>query len=96
MSTPAPIARRLIVRGRVQGVFYRGWTVERARAAGITGWVRNRPDGTVEIHAEGAAAVIESLVAACHDGPPAARVTAVEVGDVSREDAVGFVQRATG
>ena len=60
------IAARLLVRGRVQGVFFRDWTRGARAAAGVAGWVRNRPDGTVEVHAEGEAAAVESLRRACH------------------------------
>lgn len=65
---------RLIVRGRVQGVFFRGATVEEARSLGLTGWVRNLPDGSVEIVAEGKSATLRMLIAWAHVGPPAARV----------------------
>ncbi|MET0269568.1 MAG: acylphosphatase [Sphingomonas sp.] len=90
------IARRLIVRGRVQGVGYRWWTVETARAAGLAGWVRNRPDGTVEIHAEGKAAALDTFADACGGGPPSARVDAVDVAEATVAGGEGFAQRATG
>ena len=61
-------ARRLTARGRVQGVFYRDWTVETAAALGLAGWVRNLPDGTVE----GPQAAVDRMIAAMHDGPPRA------------------------
>ncbi|OIQ49334.1 Acylphosphatase [Pseudodesulfovibrio hydrargyri] len=67
-----------IVRGRVQGVWFRGWTRETARAIGATGWVRNLPDGTVEILAHGTDAQLDQLEAALWQGPPLARVTAIE------------------
>lgn len=69
----------LRVRGRVQGVFYR---VEAARAAerlGLAGWVRNRADGSVEAVAEGEEAPVRAFVEWCRQGPPAARVTELEV-----------------
>lgn len=66
------------VSGRVQGVFYRGSTQKRAEALGLTGWVRNLPDGRVEIVAEGNPEALQQLYDWCHDGPPAARVTEVE------------------
>ena len=69
---------RAIVRGRVQGVNYRAWTQDAAARLGLTGWVRNLPDGTVELEATGPEAAIDSLLAACREGPPAARPTAVE------------------
>lgn len=69
----------LIASGRVQGVWFRQSTVERARALGLTGWVRNLPDGRVEVVAEGDRASLEVLVAYCRQGPPLARVTSVEV-----------------
>lgn len=72
------IARRLIIHGRVQGVFYRNWTVEAARGLGLTGWVRNRSDGTVEILACGEEAAVEALVVRCRQGPPAAAVQRID------------------
>ncbi|MFO1315940.1 MAG: acylphosphatase [Burkholderiales bacterium] len=77
----ADIARRLVVRGRVQGVGYRHAAVEAARGIGVAGWVRNRPDGTVEALAQGTAADVERFVAWCRRGPPLARVDDVEVGE---------------
>jgi acylphosphatase len=71
------IAKRLIVRGRVQGVGYRYAIVDAAMAAGVAGWVRNRRDGTVEALVQGDADAVEGLLAWCRRGPPAARVTSV-------------------
>ena len=68
-----------VVRGRVQGVSFRWHTVAEAERLGLAGWVRNRPDGSVELEAEGARDAVERLVAWCRKGPPAARVTGVEV-----------------
>jgi acylphosphatase len=70
---------RIVVRGRVQGVFFRSATAQEGRGLGLCGWVRNRPDGTVEIRAEGARGNLEMLLAWAHQGPLAARVTGVEV-----------------
>ncbi len=89
------IAVRLTITGRVQGVWYRGWTVEQAQARGLDGWVRNRADGSVEALVAGPAAAVEALVALCHEGPPAARVTAVNRGAGADPGPVGFVQAAT-
>jgi acylphosphatase len=69
----------LWISGRVQGVFFRSSTQEQARARGLTGWVRNAPDGRVEAEIQGVPAAVEHLIAECRDGPPAARVTDVEV-----------------
>ena len=68
----------LIIRGRVQGVGYRFFIVRRAGSLGIAGWVRNRPDGAVELEAEGARARLECLLEAAREGPVGARVTAVD------------------
>lgn len=87
------IVRRLTVHGRVQGVFYRDWTVETARSLGIAGWVRNRPDGTVEAHLEGNPAAVERLVAAMHDGPPRAKVERIEQEESEPEGRSGFERR---
>lgn len=68
-----------IVRGRVQGVNFRGTTAREASARGVTGWVRNLRDGTVEVTAEGRREQLDALLQYLHDGPPAASVTGVDV-----------------
>ena len=70
---------RAVVSGKVQGVFFRDATVSRAGELGILGWVRNAEDGTVQVHAEGSEAAVDELVAFLEQGPPRARVEAVEV-----------------
>jgi acylphosphatase len=69
----------LIIRGRVQGVFFRASTVQQARDLGLTGWVMNRRDGSVEVLAEGPSDKVEELVSWCGQGPPRARVEGVEL-----------------
>ena len=78
MPENSTIARHLILHGRVQGVFYRDWTVETARSLGLVGWVRNQRDGTVEAHLEGEPQAIERMLAVMQDGPPRARVDRIE------------------
>ena len=68
---------RISVRGRVQGVWFRGSTREVAQRLGIVGWARNLADGSVEILAQGPALAIEQLVAWCHHGSSGSRVTGV-------------------
>lgn len=82
-----------MVHGRVQGVFFRGTTQERARVLGVDGWVRNRPDGTVEAVFEGPERAVEEMVAFCRRGPEWARVTDVEVSDEAPEGLHGFAIR---
>jgi acylphosphatase len=77
---------RLRIHGRVQGVGYRFSAVDEARRLGLRGWVRNTPDGAVELVAEGSEANLRRLATWCRSGPPGARVTGV---DESREMAVG-------
>lgn len=72
---------RAIVSGRVQGVFYRAECADRARALRLGGYVRNRPDGTVEACFEGQAERVEAMIAWCRQGPPLARVQDVRVVD---------------
>jgi len=67
------------VSGKVQGVWYRASTVEEARRLGLTGWVRNLPDGRVEVVAQGPREALEELIAWCHQGPPLAVVDEVKV-----------------
>lgn len=69
----------LLIRGHVQGVWFRQSTERQARALGLVGWVRNLPDGQVELVAEGPDAALDQLVAYCHAGPGAARVDHVTI-----------------
>jgi acylphosphatase len=85
---------RAIVTGRVQGVAFRASTVDEARELGLTGWVANRADGSVELEAQGDAARVSALLAWCAHGPPAARVTGVAVEDIAESRAEhDFAQR---
>ena len=68
----------LIIHGKVQGVFFRAWTQQQAQQLGLHGWVRNLPDGGVEVLTEGSNEALEKLHEACHRGPPAAQVSRVE------------------
>ncbi|MBZ0237038.1 MAG: acylphosphatase [Deltaproteobacteria bacterium] len=70
------------VRGRVQGVAYRASTRHEARRLGLAGWVRNLPDGSVELEAQGPTDVVEQLLAWCRKGPSLARVTSVDVTEL--------------
>jgi acylphosphatase len=85
--------RRLIVHGRVQGVWYRGWAVDQAEALGLDGWVRNRRDGNVEILVSGPDTAVEQLVERCRRGPPAARVDRVDIQETDELAPKGFAQR---
>jgi acylphosphatase len=67
-------AAQVRIYGRVQGVWFRGWTVTAATELGLSGWVRNRADGSVEALFVGLPANMETMIAKCHEGPPAARV----------------------
>jgi acylphosphatase len=82
--------KRVVVHGRVQGVFFRDSTRRRAEAAGVAGWVANRPDGTVEAVLEGDADAVEALVRWLHDGPRGADVERVEVEEGEPEGLTGF------
>jgi acylphosphatase len=80
MDDTKPTGARLeaVVHGRVQGVSFRYYTRKRARELNLTGYVRNQPDGTVEVVAEGGRPALESLLAFLHEGPGAAFVTQVD------------------
>lgn len=89
------VAKQAIIRGRVQGVWFRAWTVETAGRLGLAGWVRNRTDGSVELIAEGPLPAVEALLEALWDGPTAAQVESVEVRETPLSDRSGFEKRAT-
>jgi acylphosphatase len=85
----------VIVTGRVQGVWYRGWTVETASALGLDGWVRNRFDRSVEAVFSGPAATVDDMVDRCRRGPSAARVDHLAVENWAEHPGSGFHQRPT-
>lgn len=90
------IRRRILVRGRVQGVSFRAYTQARALHLGASGWVRNLADGSVEVEAQASAALLDQLVLACGEGPPAARVDSLEVEPLDVvEGEAGFQLRRT-
>lgn len=90
-----PIARRIRIRGRVQGVGYRAWAVGAARQLGIDGWVRNRLDGSVELLAVGSANAVETLIEQCRRGPAGAAIDGVEVEEALGIVSIGFTQKPT-
>ena len=87
------VGRHVRVTGRVQGVFFRAWTTERALALGVTGWVRNALDGSVEAQLEGEEAFVQQLIDQLKNGPPAARVEQIDVEPVDLEGSDCFEVR---
>jgi acylphosphatase len=90
VAAQAWIRRRVVVHGRVQGVFFRGATREEARRLGARGWVRNREDGAVEAVFEGEPSAVLALVRFCRRGPGPARVERVESFEEEPEGLAGF------
>lgn len=88
-------AVRLQIEGRVQGVGFRWWTVRQALALRITGWVRNRRDGSVEVLAIGEATALEALADACGRGPKGAEVQTLRQTPAEDDGSQGFEERAT-
>ena len=84
------VRRRVVAHGRVQGVFFRDSTRRRAEAAGVAGWVSNRPDGAVEAVFEGEPAQVEALVEFCRRGPGRAEVERLEESEEQPEGLAGF------
>ncbi|MBE7636788.1 acylphosphatase [Sneathiella sp. P13V-1] len=74
------------ITGRVQGVGYRAWTVEHASRAGLTGWVRNRSDGSVEAVLQGSETTIEAFLARCQEGPRFAKVYSVTTESIEKSE----------
>ena len=86
---------RVIVHGRVQGVWYRAWTVENATELGLEGWVRNRHDSTVEASLSGPGDAVDAMIKRMEQGPPLAAVTKLDVVDDTEAIEPGFHQRST-
>lgn len=87
------VRRRVVVQGRVQGVFFRDSTRRAAAARGVAGWVRNRPDGTVEAVFEGDPDDVAAMIRVCEQGPGRAEVARVEVSEEEPEGLTGFAIR---
>ena len=81
---------RVLIHGRVQGVWYRDWTKRTALELGLSGWVRNRLDHSVEALFSGPSEQVEEMLTRCHDGSPMSHVEAVEVMEQGGEAPLGF------
>uniref|UniRef100_A0A7N0ZUK3 acylphosphatase n=1 Tax=Kalanchoe fedtschenkoi TaxID=63787 RepID=A0A7N0ZUK3_KALFE len=86
---------RVVIKGRVQGVFYRDWTTENARKLGLKGWVRNRRDGCVEALFSGEPDKVKEMEQRCRAGPPAAMVTGLDVFPSDEDPGDGFERKPT-
>ncbi len=89
-------ARLLRIEGRVQGVGYRDWMVKEAARLGLHGWVRNRPDGSVQALVAGDEGAMQALLTACRRGPPMARVDRIDESLAEDPPEPGFNRRPTG
>jgi acylphosphatase len=85
-------SKHLVVHGTVQGVFFRSSAQDVAGDLGLGGWVRNRDDGSVEMHVEGDDEAVERMVAWAREGPAQADVTGVDVSDVEAQGLSDFAQ----
>ncbi|KAK4769511.1 hypothetical protein SAY86_027661 [Trapa natans] len=96
-SQPSPSTKtvRVTIKGRVQGVFYRDWTVENASKLGLNGWVRNRRGGSVEALFSGKPDLVDEMVQRCRLGPPQAIVTALQVSPCNDDPGSGFLRKLT-
>jgi acylphosphatase len=89
-AEPQQVRRRVVVHGRVQGVFFRDTVRRMASERGVAGWVRNRPDGAVEAVFEGPPDAVDALVRFCHEGPRGADVEAIKVLEEEPRGESGF------
>ena len=84
-----------LISGKVQGVWFRAWTVEQAQKRGLVGWVRNRNDGSVEALFAGPADKVDDMLQACRQGPPLAKVAGVAITPAPFPHNESFEQRST-
>ena len=90
MIRPEMVRYRVIVHGRVQGVYFRAACASAAQAHGVSGWVGNQPDGSVYAEFEGRPAAVDAMIDWCHTGPPRASVASVEVTSLEPTGESGF------
>ena len=90
------VGRHILITGHVQGVFFRQWTAETADRLGVSGWVRNRTDGSVEVSASGEPDAVETLIAELRHGPPMAEVADLVVEQTEAGPSTGFWVRRDG
>jgi acylphosphatase len=98
MNDPAKEDRKAVlarIHGTVQGVWYRDWTVQTASALGLSGWVRNRSDETVEALFAGPTEAVDRMLAACREGPPKSAVSDIKVEPTVDPGPIGFERRST-
>ena len=88
-----PVGRKVRLFGRVQGVFFRQWAVNQARALGVSGWVHNARDGSVEAHIAGDEGAVAQMIERMRQGPVGARVEDLTIEDVEPEAVEGFSVR---
>lgn len=89
------VAKHLRIYGHVQGVSYRAWSIQTAQQIGLTGWVRNRKDGSVEALAIGDTEGLQRFITACHKGPTLAKVENIDISDADLEELSDFEFRET-
>lgn len=89
------VQERVVIKGRVQGVWYRNWTVDNATELGLKGWVRNRKDGSVEALFSGKPDAVKEMEQRCRRGPPDAVVTGLEVFPSDDDPGTGFQRKQT-
>ena len=86
---------RLRIKGAVQGVGFRDWAREEAVSRGLSGWVRNRSDGSVELMVSGPDAKVQDMLRACTAGPPLAQVTSIDIDNEKEAPPSGFARKPT-
>jgi len=89
------IARTIRIEGMVQGVCFRDWAVDTARGLGVTGWVRNRRDGSVEVLAVGEAGLVDRFIDRLREGSPPSRVDRLFIEETEVAPVDGFTRRPT-
>ena len=89
------IARSIRIEGHVQGVFFRDWAIEAARAIGVSGWVRNRRDGSVEAYVVGEPNLVERFTDRLREGSPASHVDRIDAQEAALQLVDGFTRKPT-